>query len=285
MINFLRIGNNIKVGDYLHSDGTIDNIISNDIIGVCVIPSDFLPDRRARFVSMAAMDSRNKEKGSHIVEHSMVWYSDGAGYEDFLTQRRRVPIDCNLDGIIEGYTTWGRVPLLDSSNSDLTIDNPQDPGTKYFSRLKINRIPSPYAPDGSFNPNFHSRGSEKDDWALTDYRGDLNTRDVICSEKSREDYCPAFYCCNEFSPGYRDHEWYLPAVGELAFIPPRFEIIRSKMKEAVNAGSPGVILSARSYWSSSEYDCGHSWYVSLEFGSVSFYGKDGYNNIRAFLAI
>ncbi len=52
MINFLRISNNIKLGNYLHQDGTIDDIPSDNIIGVCVIPSNFLPDGLARFMSI-----------------------------------------------------------------------------------------------------------------------------------------------------------------------------------------------------------------------------------------
>ena len=52
MINFLRIVNNIKIGDYLHFNGQIDNTPSSDIIGICVISSNFLPDRLARFMSI-----------------------------------------------------------------------------------------------------------------------------------------------------------------------------------------------------------------------------------------
>ena len=57
MINFLRISNNIKLGNYLHQDGTIDDIPSDNIIGVCVIPSNFLPDGLARFMSIQQLRS------------------------------------------------------------------------------------------------------------------------------------------------------------------------------------------------------------------------------------
>ena len=289
MINFLRLSNNIKIGDYLHSNGAINNIASSDIIGVCVIPELMLPDGKARFISMAAMDPRNKEKGNCKKEPKMEWYYNGDNYEcDFLVQRRSIPLDTNSEGIINGYSTWGRMPLLNSSDPKLTIDNPQDPGTKYYDGT-TNRIPSPYTLDGSFNLNFHYRGSEKDEWALTDYRGDLNTRKVIYREDPPgEEDCLAFYCCNKFSPGYRDLGWYLPAIGELAFIIPRFEIIKNKMREAINAGSPGVILSNEyplGYWSSSECSSYCAWFVSLKFGSVNYADKDTSYYVRAFLAI
>lgn len=285
MINFLKISN-IRVGDYLHTNGAINNIASSDIIGVCVIPSNFLPDNRARFISMVAMDPDNKEKGNCTTEPWMEWYYNGLNsIHDFLVKRKRVPLDNTSEGTIDEYGSFGRMPLLDSTNPKLTITNPQDPKTRYFC-CTTHKIPSPYAPDGSFNPNFHYRESEHDDnWALTDYRGDLNTREVVCSEKSREEYCPAFYCCYRFSPGYRDHEWYLPAVGELAFIPPRLEIIRDKMQEAINAGSPGIVLSSYYYWSSTEYDSSLAWYVGLNRGYIGGTGKYCNDPVRAFLAI
>ena len=58
MINFLRIVNNIKAGDYLHLNGTIDDRVSSDIIGLCVIPSNFLPDKYARIMSLRYTESR-----------------------------------------------------------------------------------------------------------------------------------------------------------------------------------------------------------------------------------
>ena len=286
MINFLRISNNIKLGDYLHLSGDINDIASPDVIGVCVIPSNFLPDGKARFISMVAMDPKNKEKGNDADEPWMVWYYDERGnFEcDFLVQRNRVPLDIDSYGIINGFNTWGRIPLLDSCNPHLTIDNPQDPGTKYYYRT-FNRIPSPYALNGSFNPNFHHRGSDVDEWALTDYRGDLNTKEIVHSVNPGEEDCPAFYCCERFSPGYKDREWYLPAIGELAFIPPRLEIIRDKMRKAINADSPGVMLSNSTYWSSSEFSSEFAWNVKLGYGRIDSNCKDNYNYVRAFLAI
>jgi len=273
----------IGLGEFLHVTGQIDTKPGKDIIGVCVIPELMLPDGKARFISMAAMDPNNKEKGNYTEEPWMVWYKDGDSYEcNYMVQRTKVPLDNNSDGTKDGDDTWGRISTLNSSNSDLTIANPQDLGTKYYKNT-TNRIPSPYAPDGSFNTKFHYR-TANDEWALTDYRGDLNTRDVVYSEDPGEGICPAFYSCEKFSPGYRDHEWYLPAIGELAFIPPRFDYIVSKMQEAINAGSGGVVLSTNYYWSSSEWDSEYAWYVDMSGGYVGSYSKDRNNYVRAFLA-
>ena len=287
MINFLRISNKIRLGNYLHLNGTIDDIASKDIIGVCVIPSNFLPDNKARFISMASMDPKNKEKGNYLEESRMVWYynrEEDSFHQDFMIQKTKLPLDRNFDGVIEGYDAFGYLPTLNSPNSNLTIANPQDPGTEYFNGTP-NRIPSPYALDGSFNQILHYRGLENDDWALTDYRGDLNTRKVVYSIDPGEEYCPAFYCCEKFSPGYRDHEWYLPAIGELAFIPPRLKIIRNRMWEAINAGSPGIVLSINRCWSSSERDSMFAWYIYFDIGGVFGNFKNVNYYARAFLAI
>ncbi len=287
MINFLKISNRIKLGDYLHSNGVIDNTASNDIIGVCVISSSFLPDGKARFISMAAMDSKDKERGNYTKDPWVAWQFNKGRHllKDSVTVlRNKVPIDSDSDGIIDGYSPSGFLPLLNNSNSYLTITNPQDQGTKYYYRT-TNRIPSPYAQDGSFNHNFHYRGSSRDEWALTDYRGDLNTRDIVYSINPEEEYCQAPYCCERFSPGYRDHEWYLPAIGELAFIPPRFDYIVSKMQEAITAGSPGIVLSNYIYWSSSESDNKYAWYIGLKFGTVNSALEEIYAHVRAFLAV
>lgn len=277
----------IGLGEFIHVTGQIDTKPGQDIIGVCIIPEQMLPDGKARFVSMAAMDPNNKENGNYTEEPSMVWYLDGDNFScDYMVKRKKVPLDNDFDGVIDGNNSWGRMSMFNSSNSNLIIANPQDLGTKYFTGTTP-RIPSPYAPDGSFNPNFHYRGSEDDEWALTDYRGDLNTRDVVYSEDPGEGNCPAFYCCERFSPGYRDHEWYLPAVGELAFIPPRYEIIKNKMQEAIDAGSPGVVLSDGSYgyWCSSEYSSNDAWAVRLYNGNVNTNNKGLDKYVRAFLAV
>ena len=289
MINFLRITGNIKLGDFLHCDGAINNIASSDIIGVCVIPSNFLPDKRARFISMVAMDSQNKEKGNYRFNGGMVWYLNYStldnNYKMMTSQKTMIPIDKKLDGTISSAGIVGHVPIMTYDNREDMIINRQDPETIYLRRI-ADRIPSPYALDGSFNPLFHYRRSDSNNtWALTDYRGDLNTERVISIEKPREDYCPAFYCCHKFSPGYMNNKWYLPAIGELAFIPPRLKLIRYKILEAINAGSPGIALSSGNYWSSTERSNSKAWSVTLHAGYIHFFDKDSNNYIRAFLAI
>ena len=240
MINFIRIIGNIKLGDYLHSNGTIDNTLSSDIIGVCVISSNILPDRYARFISLGAISccfwGRNIELKTD--------------YKIDLLEKREGEI---LD--------WGFI-------SD---------ETGYRSLV------NPYLPDNSFNPEFLKdlpRGN-----AFQDYKGYENMK--LYKEKYGRDREPfnAFTKIIEKSPSYKKDDWYLPAIGELAFIPPRFNFIRNKITQALIMSSRGASLSGSIFWSSSECGFERAWNVALYSGFVGSYGKGNGNYVRAFLAI
>jgi hypothetical protein len=279
----------IRLGDYLHVSGKVDAIPGNDVIGVCIVPELMLPDGKARFMSIKAMSHETTETGS--TENEDMWWAydeDSENFGDYLTKRTKVPIDGTSSGSISSNNTWGRLAMdrtdSDSGASNLTIANPQDPGTKYYQDVSTTRrIPSPYAPDGSFNTNFHYTSGTASDWALTDYRGDLNTAYVLFSEDPGADVAQAFYACGGFKPGYRDLEWYLPAIGEIAFVAPRVEYINSRITEAINSGSAGVVLPFGNLWSSSEYNSNNAWYLSLLNGFVDYRDKDNGFYVRSCL--
>ena len=229
MINFLRISNRIKLGDYLHSDGTIDDKVSSDIIGVCVIPSNFLPDNYARFMSLLK------------------------------------PVFTSL---------W---------NEEIVI---RDVYKKSFPVVISNyeyQFISPYSPDGSFNPDY-LRDME-DGNVFQDYMGYENTR--IYKEKyGNLEKSNAFTTCIRMAPSYKNEDWYLPSIGELAFIPPGYKIIDKKVQDAIRANSPGNSLSVLlDYWNSSEYDGSCAWYIGLLDGYIDNCGKNNFNYVRDFLIL
>ena len=273
----------IKVGDYLHVTGQIDTKASSDVIGVCAVPELMLPDGKARFVSIKSMDNTDMTNGS-TTNKTMMWDSNASS--SWLTFRTKVPFDGTSSGTISGSSTWGRIATYrtDSSASSFTIANTQDMGTKYYSDAGTSRIPSPYAPDGSFNSNYLYTDGNDDDWALLDYRGDKNTAYVMFSQGPGEETAPAFYSCGNFCPGYRDKEWYLPAIGELAFLAPRIAFINSKIEEAISAGAAGVVLPFGRFWSSSECSQYDAWLLLLSNGSVDNDDKGSFNYVRAFIA-
>lgn len=89
--------------------------------------------------------------------------------------------------------------------------------------------------------------------------------------------------CGVFAPNnYGQRKWYLPAIGELAFIMPRWNEIQA----ALGSVDGGVQLdSVNYYWSSTEYDSNSAWYLNAHDGSLD--GNAKYNDyyVRAFLAL
>ena len=228
MINFLRLANNIKLGDFLHQDGTINDAPSSDIIGICVISSNFLPDKYARFIS--------------------------------LTQKTY-------------YRPWGRDIRL---KSDYKIRLPR----KENGNLSLIDL---YLPDDSFNPEFLKDLPGGN--AFQDYKGYENMR--LYKEKYGNDktLSNAFTTIIKESPSYKKDDWYLPAIGELTLIIPKFDFIDEKLYKALIAGSWGITLPAGYIWSSTEHDSEDAWDVSLNYGLVDYGDKDLNDCVWAFLAL
>lgn len=73
----------LKAGSFYYSDGTFSNELdkSKTFIGICVIPPNFLPDGKARIMSLKEMDYNNPEKGS--LQHvGMCWGQYGIAFDD-----------------------------------------------------------------------------------------------------------------------------------------------------------------------------------------------------------
>ena len=107
----LRVNDNVKIGSYLHSNGNIDNNPSKDIIGICIIPSNFLPDGLARFVS--------------IWESKSIWGRDinvNKNYKKKLPGKKLEELDwefLNSPRLVSPYLPNG------SFNPDFLVDLPQ----------------------------------------------------------------------------------------------------------------------------------------------------------------
>ena len=295
-VNFGYKKGNVALGNFLHIDGTINSVPKDDIIGVCVIASNFLPDGKARFVSLKSIDGSSR--GNSEEDKDIYWGTENnANYtgeyypaynnNSLVVQNDkaydRVPVDTNMDGVLDMFDqSSGQLPIGKSSNPGSGwIANTKDSGTYYRGNTVTNKIPSPYGSDGKLNPNYMFKGSIMGHRnCFQDIYGERNTETLV---KHYQPCIPALYC-RRFSPGYKNNKWYLPAVGELGFIPPRFDFIVAKMQEAINAGSEGVVLSTSSYWSSSEWDSESAWNVAMGNGYVGGSGKDSSYCVQAFLA-
>ncbi len=238
MINFLRIVGNIRLGNYLHLDGTIDTTPSNDIIGVCVIPSNFLPDGFARFISLGASHCR--------------WGRIVKLRSDF---KRKLP------GKMGEIVNWGYIKNV----GDMLLANPY--------------LPDDYSLNSEFLQDLPGGN------AFQDYKGYENMR--IFKEKygGNKRLFNAFTETIKNSPSYRKDDWYLPAIGELAFIIPRFKFIRDKINGALIASSKGIIFPTGYLWSSSEWNSRYAWYIDTINNCVDNSGKGDYYYVRPFLSL
>ena len=278
----------LAVGTYLYNDGTTGTTANSNVVGVCVIPDGLLPDRKARFMSVLAITTESTAGSTS--ENKFIWLNNSRSL--LPNQYTELPcVGLNEDigtGVITNqveHSYYKAFMPSDSENSYFTaltaIANPYDSVTKFAFNDNDHHIPSPFMNNGAFNENystlFTTDGTAFDN-ALSDFDGFRNTQILI-----KDDEVVAAKHCAMFNPGYGKGKWYLPAVGELAFIMPRFEVINSKLSAL---GSSGVQLDAGSeYWSSTEYDNYDAWYVGTASGVVG--GNYKYENkyVRAFLAL
>ena len=121
---------------------------------------------------------------------------------------------------------------------------------------------------------------------------------TITNSYSPGNYPPAC-CCRRFSTiGTNPGDWYLPAIGELAYLPVRLKEINlslmalEKYVSAIRVGGinsqwPNVTLGLWC-WSSSEYSSTYARYVDTSDGYVYYYTKSltGADlRVRAFIAL
>ena len=276
----------LAVGTYLYNDGTTGTTANSDVVGVCVIPDGLLPDRKARFMSVKAITTASTAGSTS--EENIIWSSN---YSRTVLPKQYTQVPCVglnenkgtvvITNQVEHSNGNGYMPS-DSENGNFTaLANPYDSVTKFAYNDFDHHIPSPFMNNGAFNENYSTlftTGGTAINNALSDFDGFGNTQILI-----KDDDVVAAKQCANFNPRYGEGKWYLPAVGELGFIMPRFKEINSKL---LALGPSGVQLDDNyNYWSSTEYDEYYAWTVSIANGFVDYNGKDGNNYVRAFLAL
>ena len=114
-----------------------------------------------------------------------------------------------------------------------------------------------------------------------DWQGKNNTRVVLEYCKTNGKSCPAFEYVNSYkTEGTQAGDWYLPALGELNAIYGNKDVLNITLGKI-----GGTELISNLYLSSSEYDNGYAWGLSLYNGDVDYYEKDYYDSyVRPVLA-
>ena len=124
-----------------------------------------------------------------------------------------------------------------------------------------------------------------------DKNGKNNTQIVIdyCNSQgwNLSDAAPAFSYCINFSPGYKDGEWYLPSMGELKLFYDNREKFKSDLSTAgitTNMDSDNVEHSV--LWSSTEYSDIDSYILNPNLSNpLHHFAKYKIRYILPFLAI
>ena len=250
-------------------------------IGVVVIPSSHMDDGRARMMALKWMSCDDPENGS-LTYQEMVWGSatDLTG----LTNFTEVPIiESATNQTISGVVNNG---YLSSDYSGYTdTSNPQDPGTDWYYSKYL--IASPYAADGTPNPNYratsYSGGTINNVLSYFDGR---HQTDVILAARGTKDYgswkpdrqtpadFPPASCCDMYhTVGTSQGDWYLPSCAELGYVVARLGIIN----DAITKVNGIQDLPPRSAWSSSEYSSSYARYVDFSNGNVYYWNlKESY---------
>ena len=251
-------------------------------VGVVVIGENFLPDGKARIISLNNMvynGSENIAWDPNSNEHS----ENNTPLPDYDS----VSITDNVGSTSTGSSSIGILPS-DRTDTDEWLNGTQsyvDTLTRYNSlALEWNypMIPSPYLSDGRFNPTY---AVELDGGnALSDFNGLSNTQLLL---NEGEQYQAAHACWNYKDAANSNLQWYLPAMGELGFLMPRFQLINQSIQVV-----GGTSVEDDDFWSSSEgyngvgvFPENYAWRLWTEVGGPYSFNKDYVCKVRGFTCL
>ena len=227
-------------------------------VGVVVVPEGFAPDGKVRIIGLKPVDSNGNQSSSHI---SMVW---GATGDTSLTNFTKVPTTDNAGSTSSGSNGYGYLP----SDSFTGATSFVDPKAKYKGSTPY--AVSPYLGDVP-NPEYYKTISGNN--ALSDFNGLSNTQTLVGLGTGYTAANAAY----KYNDGTSNLQWYLPAMGELGYIMPRFKEINNTITTL-----GGVAIASDYFWSSSEYSSYGAYYLNADSGNVSYYNKGSNTYVRPF---
>ena len=295
-----------KVGDFYYENGlysTDVDLTQGTPIGIMVIEKDFIPTSpKGRVMSLLEMSCSSPTSGSTSYQ-SMCWGNYGVD--------TTLP---NLTSVVHGGTGTTALSTAQGvkgyaylpSDKFTTLQYSGDPSTYYYYQDSDGHAISPYLTDSDGNTTFNTEYikttspsssanclSDLDGYGNTEVltndtytsgQSDWKTASAI-TNNSGAGYSPAACCCKRFEVGRLD--WYLPSMGELGFIMPRFNVIQNQLTKLRNHGGTSfssLLDSIYRYWSSSEHSSYHA--RNLYAGNGYVYGSGYFKSygfyVRAF---
>lgn len=253
----------VMAGDVAYWDGSSVKTTPNSKwnpslgtpIGVVVVPEGFAPDGKPRIVSLLYVDASGNTSTSY---KSMKW--SNVSVDTSLTNFTKVPTTDNNGSTSTGSDSYGYLPSDKFTGATSFVD----PKAKYSRTSDL--IPSPYLGDVP-NPEYYKELDGNN--VLSDFNGLSNTETLV---GLGADYVAA-NAAYKYNDGASNLQWYLPAMGELGYLMPRFNEINS-----VITALGGVAVASNGFWSSSEYSSYSAYYLGTNSGYVSY--GDKYGNLK-----
>ena len=258
-----------NVGDIAYWDGSAvkfctldkwDNSLGTPV-GVVVIPEGFAPDGKIRIISLKPVDASGNPSSSHV---NMKWSNTIADTK--LTNYTKVPTTDNAGSTSTGSNDNGYLPSDMFTGSQSYVDSE----VKYIGSNKL-MIPSPYLGDEP-NPEYYKELSGNN--ALSDFNGLSNTERLSSA-------CVAAKAAWKYNDGVSNLQWYLPAMGELGYIMPRF----NKINTSISAVGGVAVFNSNYFWSSSEYSSNDAYRLYMTTGYVCTGTKSYTYLVRPFATV
>ena len=267
-----------EVGDYLLSSGEViknADYVDQDVIGVCVIPDNFISktgvNSKARFCALT--ESTAKYKTSNTEDTGLSKFNKfgciGETNSVFWTPTNTLVHNGDY-GYISGQGSHFKYD---------SVENPYEPGAYWHKGNSEHHIASPYLyvnDEYVFNEGVYNGCVGDAVSMLSDMDGKANTTVINDDEHPAAQYC-ATYSTNGTSAG----DWYLPAMGELAFIMARFDTIN----EAISNVSGTPFNHDGGYFSSTQNANAYACRIATNGGQIQMEKKNSDSLVRPFLRL
>lgn len=218
-------------------------------IGVVMVPEGFAPDGKVRIIGLKPVDRNGNQSSFHLL---VEW--GGHDIDTSLTNFTKVPTTDNAGSTSSGSNNRGCLPSDNFTGATSFVDSK----VKYYDTSFNNMIPSPYLGDEP-NPEYYKELDGGN--VLSDFNGLTNTETLV---DLATNYIAA-NACWKYNDGASNLQWYLPAMGELGYLMPRFNEINNTITTL-----GGVAIVSGLFWSSSELSSKYAYNLDAGSGSVDF---------------